>query len=138
MQPTIERIVDTSRFSMPTLHGEVWPLVEAHARLSTHLPALQKRLGPADYRKLGYAILRHVFLIELVKTPKIETTKFRVRWFSELADDPRGSSFDECVEMASGFVTDLAGEWLDTNEHFEALNLFFSHGILPYEAPIDY
>jgi hypothetical protein len=138
MQPTIERLVETSRFSMPTLYAAAWPLVEGHARLSTHLPALQQRLGSRDYRKLAYAILRQVFLIELVKAPKIETTKFRVRWFSELGTDPRGASFDQCVEMASDLLAQLANGWLDANDHLEALNLFFSYGILPYEVPIDY
>ena len=138
MQSTIERLLDTSRFSMPALHGEVWPLVESHARLSTHLPALQERLGPAGYRKLACAILRHVFLIELVKAPKIETTKFRVRWFPELQDDPRGASFDECVEIACELLAQLAGGWVDADDHLEALKLFFSNGLLPYEAPIDY
>jgi len=93
MQPTIDRLLNKSRFSMPALYEEVWRLVEAHACLSTHLPTLQERLGSADYRKLGYAILRHVFLIELVKTPKIETTKFRARWLPELSADARGASF---------------------------------------------
>lgn len=138
MQPTIERLVDTSRFSMATMHAEVWPLVEAHARLSIHLAALKEQLGLANYRKLACAILRHIFLIELVKAPKIETTKFRVRWFPELQDDPRGASFEQCVEMASELLTQLANGWLADDDHHNGLTLFFSHGILPYEVPIDY
>src|SRR5215472_3669029 len=46
------------------------------------------------------ALIRFAFLIELVKAPKIETTKFEVRWASRLGqDDPRFSTFDECVNI---------------------------------------
>ena len=46
-------------------------------------------------RAVAYAVAYvFVFLIELVKVPKIETTKFRMRWFGQLEGDPRYCSFD--------------------------------------------
>jgi hypothetical protein len=101
------------------------------------LSALKASLGE-DYDKLAKTILRNVFLIELVKKPKIETTKFRVRWIDELSNDPRGCSFDECLHMAQGLIRELPG-WLGKSpEHGLTLQLSFNCSLIPYEAPLDY
>jgi hypothetical protein len=90
-----------------------------------------------NYRNLSYAILRHVFLIELVKLPKVETTKFRVRWFPQLTDGLRNCSFDECLAIAAGLLTELM-TWYAVPEHEVLLKLFFKYGRLSYEVPLDY
>jgi len=131
---------------MPTLLEEIWPLVEAHEAFSQNLAALKRSLGHSNYNKLSRIILRHIFLIELVKLPKVESTKFRVRWCDQLEgntidakeNQQRYCSFEECIRIAAEILDQLATGWLDAPDNHETLRLFFSHGLLPYEAPIDY
>jgi hypothetical protein len=136
MKETIERLVDVERFNMGALYEAAWPLIQAHPSTRIHIDALQARIGP-NFRNLCYAILRHAFLIELVKIPKIETTKVRVRWFEQLTDDQRYCSFDECLAIAAGLLTELM-EWSAVAAHDELLKLFFEYGSLSYEVPLDY
>ncbi len=137
MQQALEQCVESDRFSMRILYESVWPRLTEHASIARHIPRLEARLG-SDLQKLAYAVLRHVFLIELVKVPKIETTKFRVRWFAELRDDPRWCSFDECLLIASDILAELAGDWFSTTANANAVTLSFRHSLLPYEIPLDY
>lgn len=137
MQEQMEQKVEKAkRFSMPKLADAVWPLIEALPNVSMVVPALSASLGD-NYRKLSYSILRNAFLIELVNIPKIETTKFRVRWFDKLNGDPRYCSFDECLNIAVELLRALP-MWLKTPAHAQCLNLSFSNGMVPYEAPLDY
>jgi hypothetical protein len=137
MQAEIERLLAEDRFSMPTLCDAILPLIERHASFAPTVPTLQRLLGQ-NYRKLVCAIIRHVFLIELVKVPKIETTKVRFRWFSQLENDQRYCSFDECLSMAEDLLVEIANGWLVNQANKEILQLFFNHSLLSYEVPLDY
>ena len=113
IKETIEAIVNATttggteaNFNMRILHASIWPLIEQDSAISSVVPKL-KTLGSYHYSKLAQAILRNIFLIELVKKPAIETTKFRVRWVNELQVDPRGCSFDECLNIARDLLTCL-------------------------------
>ncbi len=136
MQRAFSQVLTAERFSMRNLHGQVWPLVEKHFRPTARLSILGQKLE-TYYRKLAYALLRHVFLIELV-VPEITTTRVRCRWYDQLKGDPRWCSFDECLEIAGDLVAALADGWLDNPQNAEALALTFNYEILPYEAPLDY
>jgi len=137
IQENIEQIVNTNdNFNMKRLANVAWPLIEALPSISGIVTVLRNLLG-INYRQLSHSILRNVFLIELVKVPKIETTKFRVRWFDQLNDDPRYCSFDECLNIAVELLTALP-IWLQSSDHSECMNLFFSNSIIPYEVPLDY
>ena len=137
MRATIDRIVAADRFSMPALYSAVWPLIERHPLVSPHVPAVREALAEA-YESVTRAILRHAFLIEVVKVPKIETTKVRTRWFDELEADQRWCPLEECVAIAADLLGTLAPGWLDDRANAGALSLFLSFPILSYEAPIDY
>ena len=137
MQGRIETVVAAERFRMALLTDRVWPLVEAHGEIAPVVPALRERLND-HYGDLAKAILRHVFLIELAKVPKIETTKVRTRWFEGLDGDQRQCDFAGCVDIAADLLARLADEWLDVEENNELLRLCFDHSLLPYEAPLDY
>ena len=137
LQSTIETVVEKERFSMPTLYELAWPLIEQHSGVAGRVDALHSAFGER-YRRLGYTILRHVFLIELVKVPKIETTKVRVRWYPELEGDQRFCSFQECLDIASDLVETLLSRELAVPLFAEAMSLLDEVGILPYESPIDY
>ena len=138
MTEVLDSLINAERFSMSALFSEAWPLIEADAAIATSLTSIRRALSPAHYRKLQYAILRQVFLIELVKQPRIETTKFRARWCNELAEDPRGCSYEECLQIAHSLLIELSTTWLTDASHRETLTLFFDYGLLPYEVPIDY
>lgn len=133
----IENIVNTEGdFSMSRLFAASWPHIESATRVAGITPELKKRFGET-YKKLAQAVLRNAFLIELVKIPKIETTKFRVRWFEQLNGDPRWCSFEECFQICLDLLLALPA-WLRNDRHGESLNLFFDCGLIPYEVPIDY
>lgn len=121
---------------MGALCDATWPLIETHPQTRIHQASLKSQLG-GHFRALSNAILRHVFLIELVKVPKIESTKFRVRWYQQLEGDPRECSFDECLSIAAQLLAELP-DWLQDSSHADLLKLFFEESILPYEAPLDY
>jgi hypothetical protein len=137
IQDKFEELIESERFGMPALYSAVWPMIEAHEASNVQVAKLKAAMG-ANYVKLGFAILRHVFLAEVVKVPTIETTKMRLRWFEQLIDDPRFCSFDECFAIALKLFDDLVTAWIEVPERLQILNLFFREGILPYEAPIDY
>lgn len=137
IQHEIETILEADRFSMPALVRKVWPLVEAHPEIAALMPPLKQKLQ-GHYPKLASAILRHVFLIELVKVPAIETTKFRSRWYEQLTGDPRQCTFEECVTIARDLLADLGAGWLDLPENGELMRLCIDRSLLPYEVPLDY
>jgi len=132
-QQLVERV---ERFSMKNLAERIWPYIENDERVSFIIPQI-KALTRIYYQNLVYSIIRNSFLIELVKTPKIETTKFRVRWALDLLGDPRYCSFDECLWIAMDLLTSFPA-WMQNENHAEALRLSFSYGLLPYESPIEY
>ena len=135
LKAVFEAVVDKDGdFSMTQLHAKAWPLLEKHFRVEHDIQELKKIL---NYKKLAQSILRNAFLIELVKVPKIETTKFRKRWYTELEDDPRWCSFEECLEIATDLLGTLSS-WMNEQNHAEVIQLTFDGGLIPYEAPIDY
>lgn len=121
---------------MELLCEAAWPLIEAHPDTRVPQRVLKDKLGD-QYRELCRVILRNVFLIELVKVPKIESTKVRVRWYEQLGGDSRECSFDECLAIAAQLLTEL-NAWLQDARHEELIKLIFEQSILPYEAPLDY
>ncbi len=138
IEAQLETATADDRFNMRALHAAAWPKFERVDGLNAPLRELSRRLGTTASQCLGHAILRHAFLIELVKVPKIETTKFRVRWFDQLDGDPRWCSYDECLTIAADIVARLVGGWLDERNNDELLRLCFDNAIIAYEAPIDY
>lgn len=138
LKTVIEAVVNTDAdFSMTHLVDAAWPIIEGAPRLDRLMPGIRKALGVKNYKKLSQTILRNAFLIELVKVPKIETTKFRQRWYQQLDGDPRGCSFEECFDIASDLIEQFP-EWIKDHSHADVLTLAFNCGVVPYEAPIDY
>jgi hypothetical protein len=138
MQQLFEEIVANDRFNMRTLLAGVEPILNVDQDIAEALTKLKVALGENDYQRLIQSIIRQVFFIELVKVPKIESTKMRVRWYEQLRDDPRYCSYDESLEIARDLIKHVAEEWLSSESRSEELKLFFEHALLPYELPIDY
>jgi len=95
-------------------------------------------LGPSIGKYVIESVLRASFFIELVQHPKIETTKFRVRWTEEIDTiDPRHASYNECVDVFDSLVSDLMSAIEDIDNR-ALLSAFQSQRLLSYELPIDY
>ncbi len=109
---------------MGNLCRALWPLVESRPQTADAIAQVKASLSQGHYKKLCEALLRTVFLIELVNQPAIETTKFRTRWFTGLAGDQRFCSFDECIEILNLLLMGLPA-WLAVEQHRELLVLFF-------------
>lgn len=122
---------------MNELATAAWPLIERLPSLTEYLSTLRGQFPERQHTKLTHALLRHIFLIELVKVPKIESTKFRVRWYQQLEGDPRECSFEECLLITEDLLKSLV-RWLELEQHQEFLQYFFTSSLLPYEMPIDY
>jgi hypothetical protein len=100
--------------------------------------ALNKAMGEDLARYVFQGLTRSTFFIELVKTPKIETTKFEVRWATRLgADDPRFAEYEECLATMQRSLETLLAE-AGSDEKLYLLRLFRDRGLLPYEIPLDY
>lgn len=138
MQEIIDQLIASDRFSMKLLYDSLWSIFSANTVITDSISILQNKFSNKKYKQIACGILRHAFLIELVKIPGIETTKFRTRWYPQLSEDPRKCSFEECLEIAQDLVLTLINDWLNKPENFEILALFLEHSILPYELPIDY
>lgn len=138
MQETIDRLVASDRFDMNALYETVWPMFVADKIISDRINIIKRHFSQKYYQQLVCGILRHAFLIELVKLPAVETTKYRTRWYLQLDGDQRECSFSECLTIAQDLVFDITGICLQKPDQLEAFNLFFYSKILPYELPIDY
>ena len=140
MKTAIDEALSVSPFNMGRLYNAVWPLVESHTALSTHLPALRTRLNavtPTLFAKVTQAILRKSFLIQAVTTTG-GSANMKARWQEVLKESQRFCSFDDCVLIASDLLDELAGGWLDTPQNLQTLSLIEKQLILSYEMPIDY
>jgi hypothetical protein len=136
LKAVLEREVARERFGMPALiTGIVLVLPEALAR---QYATLNRVLGATIATHVFRGMVRASFLIELVKTPKIETTKFEVRWADRLdAADPRHASYDDCLQIFEGAMTELEPS-LEVEANLELLQFLKTWSILAYEIPLDY
>lgn len=139
---TLQRIFDEAirakRFSGPSLLKAVKTELDPASQLAMEYSGLTETLGKkvADHAFMG--AIRATFLIELVKEPKIETTKFEVRWANRLpANDPRHASFRDCLMICESVLHDLTVAVAD-EECRTLFNLFAQEKLLAYEVPLDY
>jgi len=121
-------------------------VLQEQERTSATVADLSKALRKPDYKYVMTAVLRTVFLIELVNDD-ISSTKMEVRWIEKESkgkkqeafdqSDPRFCTFEECVNI----LIKLLGELLhsvEKDENVELLKLYGTHRLIPYEIPIDY
>ena len=123
-------------FKIKDLYEIVWPdlkqLLDQDVILS-----IESNFDDKINIKIRQAIIRFVFLLELVKVPKIETTKVRVRWFSQLNEDPRHCSFEECCQIFVSVYQQLS-VWLLEERNKKLLIDQINNSLISYEIPLDY
>ena len=146
LQSTIEEVVDVTteglpgRFRMSQLSARLLGLLNSDDVIAPLVPSLHEVFGGdgKHFLKLVEAVIRSAFLIELVKLPTIDSTKFRYRWASQLVGDPRWATVDECLSIARHLFASVVN-WRQQDESNEdVLRASFDSSLLPYEAPIDY
>ena len=102
------------------------------------LSQVERAVSSAEYRYLVQGLVRASFLIELVKEPKIETTKFEVRWATRLPkSDPRHASYAQCCEVFKALSKALA-ESVGDEQRRALCRQFMDARLVPYELPLDY
>ena len=136
LRAVIEQEVARDRFAMPGLIAGILPVLTEEQRL--RLQTLNRVLDAQVATHVFRGIVRSSFLIELVKTPKIETTKFEVRWAERLdTADPRFASYDECFQIFDRVLAELEPA-LEVEENRELLRLLRTWSLPAYEIPLDY
>ena len=123
-------------FKIKDLYEIVWPNLKQLLDQDIIL-SIESNFDDKINIKIRQAIIRFVFLIELVKVPKIETTKVRVRWFSQLNEDPRHCSFEECCQIFVSVYQQLS-VWLLEERNKKLLIDQINNSLISYEIPLDY
>lgn len=137
LRAILEQHVTRPRFSVPQAVEAVRPGLLAGAA-GASLRTLERETTPAEFEYLVRGLVRASFLIELVKQPAIETTKFEVRWADRLpSSDPRHASAADCAAIFERLADELAVANGTTGRR-AVWKLFEQTPLLPYELPIDY
>ncbi len=134
LRQAIEARTSARTFSGRQLAQDLLPLMEDLPEVSSSLGEIRASLGALEALYSIKGLIRASFLIELVK-PDNTSTKFDHRWSERLATDPRGATYDECLQIYSELLATLASE---ADARGELLSRFNRRHVVPYELPIDY
>jgi len=139
MKRLFEREVLSERFNLKKLYLKLLLKLSSNRLLCAEANALLRQGDPRVSKSILISLIRFAFLIELVKKPAIETTKFEVRWSKELIKDKdiRFCSYEDCFEIFKNLLNLLVEE-VSKPDYYELLKLFYESALLPYEIPIDY
>jgi hypothetical protein len=136
MKEIFEAAVLQPRFSMNQVYKAV--RVNTDAPYQAQYSDIERALGIAVSKKIIQGILRFAFFIEPVKTPKIESTKFAVRWGSELTStEIRVAAYPDCLAIYEFLLTEIQTALLD-EEKKRLLQVYCDQSLLAYELPLDY
>lgn len=130
--------VEIERFNINSIYNDCFTQLlvkqEPFNELTLNLVNL---VGKKDAEKIIKSLIRFSFYIEPVKKPKIETTKFAVRWSDELNEDPRFSSYGDCLQIFEILFQSLIVE-LNNPDNRELIKSMVNKTNVSYEIPIDY
>jgi hypothetical protein len=132
----LEAAVSEPRFNMNPLYSHLHDHI--HRYYEDELDVVASFLDAMAIREIMQGLVRFAFLIETVKVPKIDSTKFALRWDRPLtSSDPRYASYDGCLSVFDHLVAELVTA-CQVPEKLQLLRNFRRHSQLPYELPIDY
>ncbi len=130
----LDKSVDKDRFSMSEV---IESLLDQEKDIANLYKDLQRLAGKRYSKSILNSMIRFSFFIELVKRPKIESTKYEVRWGERMdPDDPRYSSFEDCYEIFLKLAESLNNG--EAKDKIEVLKDFSDFSQVSYELPIDY
>lgn len=137
LKEILEDAIAKERFSMRKLFQEVVLAINHTPTLRSFI-RVTKVLGQKTSLYIFESLLRAAFLIELVKTPKIETTKMEVRWTARLnSDDSRYADFEDCYQIfQDGMVA--VEDAVNDAEKREIFVILSRKRLVAYEIPLDY
>lgn len=139
MKKTIEQAVTQQTFNGKALYRSLLPKLENHPPVRSLISGARMTLDKGLFDPSVLALVRAAFLIELVKQPKIETTKFEVRWANRLpTSDPRYATFEKCLGVFMVAMRGLLRAGPGTLEEDMLRSFLLSDRLLPYEIPVDY
>jgi hypothetical protein len=141
MRTIFETAVESERFSKNDVRKAVVEAIR-HTDYSHIHPALDQIESAfprrQDYESILQNIARFAFFIEPVKKPKIETTKFAVRWSSDLErDDPRKADYEACLQIFEHLISGMAHVASEPGVK-DVIRRFLEFNAIAYEMPIDY
>lgn len=138
MQQLFEQSIEQGRFNLNTVYTEIFinqfNLTEP---IKTQKINLDELIGLANSKKVIKHLIRFSFYIEPVKKPKIETTKYAVRWSDELIGDPRFATYATCHAIFNAKLTSLLID-IANAENKRVLIAIVNNSKVSYELPIDY
>ena len=144
IKTVLKALVKEKRFNGNTMYNKIHPILQKE--FPQQLPTILSKLDRRDYAYVITALIRNVFLIEIVND-EISSTKMEVRWTKKKSaskkqekfdnSDPRFCSFDECCIILEDLLNKLSNAVQDIKKAC-LLHLYSSYALLPYEIPIDY
>lgn len=136
MKAILETAVAQPRFSMNQVYFAIRQSAAPH--YLSQYQAIQTALGESAGKKVIQGILRFTFFIEPVKTPKIESTKFAVRWGPEISpSDSRFASYMDCLAIYDQLLIEIQA-MLEDQAQRQLLYAFTDQSLIAYELPLDY
>ncbi|MCD6068896.1 MAG: hypothetical protein K0S33_3722 [Bacteroidetes bacterium] len=132
MPKRFEAAVATDRFSIVSIYSQIF-----EEEYSGYVESLCKHFDPNTAKHILRSILRYSFFIEPVKQPKIESTKFSVRWSPSLQNDPRFCSHATCVLIFEKLLEEVT-QACKTPAKKQLLKVIAKTTLLSYELNIDY
>jgi len=137
LKEALEEAVAKERFDMHALSLKALSALGGSSASKKYFN-IETHLGQRVSNYVLDSLLRASFLIEIVKTPKIETTKMEVHWANRLANgDPRYARFEDCLQIFEEGIAAVE-DLLDNAERCGLLRLLTTRHYLPYELPFDY
>jgi hypothetical protein len=133
MKKIFEEAVNNERFSITPVFTSVFSEGPYNNILAEVLAQCDAKVS----KHILQSVLRFSFFIEPVKQPKIESTKFTVRWAESLNFDPRQCSYENCLGIFEYLIHRLL-ENISVPENRSLLNLISNHTLISYEINIDY
>lgn len=133
MKKLFDGSVDTDRFSITGVYTSVF----GRKKYKGFVSNLERHFTPSITKHILQALIRFSFYIEPVKQPKIESTKFAVRWTETLENDPRQCLYNHCVEIFDQMLNDLVTQ-LGNENNRNLLGIIANHTLVSYELNIDY
>ncbi|WP_145355648.1 hypothetical protein [Staphylococcus epidermidis] len=131
MKTQFDEIIKAPRFNM---NKALVALNNLPEKIRLDMNEVKTKLGAKLSNYVIRGLVRHVFFIELVKDD-VSSTKFEVRWSQRLENDPRYSTYENCINIFEKLISDILSMW---KEEIEVLELFHQHNIISYELPLDY
>lgn len=131
------------RFSIctATRHALAW--IKAGPETERAFNEIVAVVGNRQAEELIQRLVRNIFFIEAVNQ-NITSTKFTYRWLADgdqffdfSLRDSRGNSFEKCLEIFVGLLSDLAVSMRD-DKKLEIITAFLKNGLVSYELPLDY